>query len=113
MVLDAKLGNAITEKLEIPCIYDKTTQELQRVIRAQLSNLIEEIAESDMHQVRMAPLCSDTANPAAHVFAAPFSTSNDTAICSFRSKAVTCWFGAGQLRALTLTIALQAQVLAG
>ncbi len=52
MVLDAKLGNAITEKLEIPCIYDKTTQELQRVIRAQLSNLIEEIAESDMHQVR-------------------------------------------------------------
>jgi nucleolar protein 58 len=50
-VLDQKLGQAISEKLNIPCVYDKSIQELQRGIRNQLSNLISDIDESDMHQI--------------------------------------------------------------
>lgn len=50
-VLDTKLGAAIQEKLEIDCIFNKSIAELQRGIRSQISTLISDISDADMHQV--------------------------------------------------------------
>jgi len=47
-VADAKLGNAIKEKLELDCVYDSKVLELMRCIRSQASGLIAGVPDRDM-----------------------------------------------------------------
>ena len=46
-VIDAKLGNLIKEKLDIPCVNDNSVNELFRGIRAQMAALIAGLTEAD------------------------------------------------------------------
>merc|ERR1719309_1656447 len=47
-VADAKLGNAIKEKLDIACVNDSKVNELMRCIRSQISGLISGVPDKDM-----------------------------------------------------------------
>jgi len=47
-VADAKLGNAIKEKLDLTCVYDSKVMELMRCIRSQVSGLISGVPDKDM-----------------------------------------------------------------
>jgi len=47
-VADAKLGNAIQDKLELNCVYDSKVLELMRCIRSQMSGLISGVPDKDM-----------------------------------------------------------------
>jgi len=47
-VADAKLGNAIKEKLDLECVYDSKVLELMRCIRSQMSGLISGVPDRDM-----------------------------------------------------------------
>jgi len=47
-VADAKLGNAIKEKLDLDCVYDSKVLELMRCIRSQMSGLISGVPDRDM-----------------------------------------------------------------
>jgi len=47
-VADAKLGNAIKEKMELDCVYDSKILELMRCIRSQMSGLISGVPDRDM-----------------------------------------------------------------
>ena len=47
-VADAKLGNAIKEKLDLDCVYDSKVLELMRCIRSQMSGLISGIRSLDL-----------------------------------------------------------------
>lgn len=52
-VVDAKLGNIIKEKLDIPCIYSSGVMELSRGIRAQLAGLLGGLSDSDMRPMAL------------------------------------------------------------
>ena len=45
---DAKLGGAIKEKLNIPCIFDDSAQQLMRGLRNQIEELVEAASGSEM-----------------------------------------------------------------
>lgn len=45
---DSKLGGAIKEKLNIPCIFDASTEQLMRGLRNQMESLIDEASGSEM-----------------------------------------------------------------
>merc|ERR1719308_86137 len=47
-VADAKLGNAIKEKLDVTCVYDSKIGELMRCIRSQISGLISGLPDKEM-----------------------------------------------------------------
>jgi len=47
-VADAKLGNAIKEKLDVTCVHDSKVMELMRCIRSQVSGLISGVPDKDM-----------------------------------------------------------------
>lgn len=47
-VADAKLGNAIQEKMDLLCLYSPAVHELMRGIRAHMNNLITGLPESDV-----------------------------------------------------------------
>jgi len=47
-VSDAKLGNAIKEKMDMNCVYDSKVMELMRCIRSQISGLISGVPDKDM-----------------------------------------------------------------
>lgn len=47
-VADAKLGNLIKDKLEIPCVYNTHVAELMRCIRSQMDNLITGLPQKEM-----------------------------------------------------------------
>lgn len=47
-VADAKLGNAIKDKLDLHCVYDSKIAELMRCIRSQASGLITGVPDKDM-----------------------------------------------------------------
>jgi len=47
-VADAKLGNAIKEKLDLNCVYDSKIGELMRCIRAQASGLLSGLPDKEM-----------------------------------------------------------------
>lgn len=48
LVADAKLGNAIKEKLEVPCVYNTGVQELMRCIRTQSESLLKGLPKKEM-----------------------------------------------------------------
>lgn len=47
-VADAKLGNAIQDKLDLKCVYDSKVGELMRCIRSQMTGLISGLPEREM-----------------------------------------------------------------
>jgi len=47
-VADAKLGNAIQEKMDLNCVYDSSISELMRCIRSQVSGLVTGVPDKDM-----------------------------------------------------------------
>ncbi len=47
-VADAKLGNAIQNKLNLQCVFDSKVSELMRCIRSQLSGLVSGLPEKEM-----------------------------------------------------------------
>ena len=51
-VADAKLGNAIKEKLDLDCVYDSKVLELMRCIRSQMSGLISGIRSLDLYIIK-------------------------------------------------------------
>ena len=58
---DSKLGGAIKEKLNIPCIFDASTEQLMRGLRNQMESLIDEASGSEMKS--MAARRVDVARP--------------------------------------------------
>ena len=47
-VADAKLGNAIQDKLDLKCVYDSKVAELMRCIRSQMSGLVSGLPDKEM-----------------------------------------------------------------
>ena len=47
-VADAKLGGAIKEKLNIPCVFDDGAMQLMRGLRNQIESLVEAASGSEM-----------------------------------------------------------------
>ena len=52
-VVDAKLGNAIKEKLDIPCIYSSGVLEISRGLRNQLEGLIGTLSAADLRPMSL------------------------------------------------------------
>merc|ERR1712176_1044583 len=52
-VADAKLGQSIKSSLEIDCVADSKISELMRCIRGQLSNLMPEVEDKDLHAMAL------------------------------------------------------------
>jgi len=52
-ISDSKLGSQIKEKLGIQCVNDNSVMELMRVIRAQLQDLVTELAPSDLNAMSL------------------------------------------------------------
>lgn len=48
LVADAKLGNAIKEKLSLQCVYNSSVQELMRCIRSQSESLLAGLPKKEM-----------------------------------------------------------------
>jgi len=52
-VADAKLGNAIQDKLDLSCVFDSKIQELMRCIRSQISGLITGLPDKEMSAMEL------------------------------------------------------------
>lgn len=92
LVADAKLGNCIKEKFDIPCLANTPVQELMRGIRSQIDGLISGIPTKEMaaFALGMCELSSVIISTIPIYFT--LKQHNNTRSTDFLQK-ISCWKG--------------------